>query len=262
MFASFKTELREMYESRNVLRALIRKDLFGRYKNSAIGFAWHFIIPIVMMVVYYVVFQTVRANAIPDFWVFLASGLFPFNFMMTNLNRGPGMIVTNGPMVKKMYFPRAILIISEVLSSFIIMLIGYSIILVAIALSGYPLTWAVLFLPVILVLMLVFVLGYSLILSAITVYMRDIQYLINSLSMVFYFLTPMYFSLSDVSGIFGTIILINPFTYYVESFHQMIYHGVLPDAMLVGMCALIPVLFLVAGIIVFRRLKRGFAERL
>lgn len=255
-------ELREIRDSHSVIRGLVRKDLFGRYKNSAMGFAWHFIIPIVMMIVYYVVFQTIRTNAIPHFWVFLASGLFPFNFMMTNLNRGPGMIVSNSAMVKKMYFPRSILVISEVLSSFLIMLMGYGAILIAICLSGYPITYAILLLPVLLVPMIVMVLGYSLVLSAITVYVKDIQHLVNSLSMVFYFITPMYFSLGDVSGIFGTIILINPFTYFIESFHQIIYNGVIPGADLLIVCFLVPIAFLVAGVLVFHRLKRGFAERL
>ena len=262
MSEHFLQDITEIYENRNTFRALVVKNLFGRYKNSAMGFAWHFVIPIMMMVVYYVVFNTIRANAIPEFWVFLASGLFPFTFMMENLNRGPGAITSNSEMVKKMYFPRSILVFSEVASSLIIMIIGYSIIIAGMLLTGHVITVSVIMLPVILTSMVLFVTGYVLFLSSVTVYFRDLQYLVNSLSMIFFFITPMYFTLDDVSGIFEKIILLNPFTYYVEAYHQIIYYGMYPSTSIMIMCAIMPVVSIILGIVVFRKLRRGFAERL
>lgn len=86
-----RKDLREIYESRNILRSLVSKNLFGRYKNSVLGFGWHFVMPIIMLVVYYVVFTEVRASPISDFWVYIAAGIFPFNFMVSNLTGGgPG----------------------------------------------------------------------------------------------------------------------------------------------------------------------------
>ena len=226
------------------------------------GFAWHFVIPIIMMIVYYVVFNTIRPNSIPEYWVYLSSGLFPFTFMMENLNRGPGAITSNSGMVKKMYFPRIILILSEVISSFIVMIIGYTMVLIGILAIGHDIGVQIIVLPVILVLMTVFVTGYVLLLSSITVYFRDIQYLINSLSMVFYFITPMYFTMNDVSGLFVNIIAINPFAYYVQAYHQILYYNEFPDITTLSVCALLPLVSITVGLIVFHYLKRGFAERL
>ncbi len=259
---TFVQELKEIYDCRSTFRALVIRDLFGRYKNSVIGFAWHFVLPIIMMCVYYVVFNTIRASAVPDFWVYMSSGLFPFTFMISNLNRGPAAITSNSGMVKKMYFPRSILILSEVASSFIVMLIGYVMVFVGMLLIGYDLGPSLLYLPIVLLLMTVFVTGYVLFLSAVTVYIRDLQYLINSLSMVFFFMTPLYFMMSDVSGILANLIALNPFAYYVQAYQQILYFGTIPDFHIMMMCALMPVISLVIGIVVFRRLRRGFAERL
>ena len=262
MTATFIQDLREVYDCRSTFRALVVKNLFGRYKNSAMGFAWHFVLPIVMMCIYYVVFNTIRAKAVPDFWVYMSSGLFPFTFMIGNLNRGPAAITSNSGMVKKMYFPRSILILSEVASSFIIMLIGYAIVFTGMLIIGYNMGISLIMLPVVLILMTIFVVGYVLFLSAVTVYVRDLQYLINSLSMVFYFITPMYFMISDVDGILATIISLNPFAYYVQAVNQIMYFGVFPEMNIMFMCAIMPLISIVVGIVVFRKLKTGFAERL
>ena len=262
MSTTFIQDLKEIYDCRSAFRALVVKNLFGRYKNSVLGFAWHFVLPVIMMCVYYVVFNTIRAKAVPDFWVYMSSGLFPFTFMIGNLNRGPAAITSNSGMVKKMYFPRSILILSEVASSFIVMLIGYAIVFAGILLIGYDMGISLIMLPVVLILMVIFVIGYVLFLSAITVYVRDLQYLINSLSMVFFFITPMYFMMSDVDGILATIIALNPFAYYVQALNQIIYFGAFPDGQIMLMCVIMPLISIIVGIMVFRKLKKSFAERL
>ena len=262
MSTTIKQDLKELYDCRSILRALVVKNLFGRYKNSIMGFAWHFIMPMVLMCVYYIVFNTIRAKAIPDFWVYMSCGIFPFIFMINNLKKGPAAITSNSGMVKKMYFPRSILVFSEVIYSFIVMLIGYLLVITAIIITGYKIELSLIVLPFILLLMLIFVTGYVLMLSSINVYIRDLQYLINSISMVFYFITPLDFSTDDVSGILSYVIAANPFAYYIRACQQIVYYGVFPSLDIVIVCAILPLVTMVMGAIIFRKLRRGFAERL
>lgn len=258
----FKNNIREIYESRNILKAMIVKNLFGHYRSSTLGFIWHFIVPIIMMFVYYIVFTQIRSNSIPNYWIFLASGLFPFNYMISNLSGGSSCIIGNSGMMKKMYFPREIIVLSQTISTFIIMLIGYSIILMAIIVSGYPITWALSILPLIMMIMFVFVTGYVLFLSSITVYIKDIQHFIGSITMILFFMTPMYFTMDSVTGILGTLVKINPFSYYVESYHQIVYYNAIPEIKIIAICVVIAIISLTVGIITFSKLKRGFVERL
>jgi len=260
---NFRDDLREIYESRNVLRSLISKNLFGRYKNSVLGFGWHFIMPVIMLIVYYVVFTQIRVSPIPDFWVYIAAGIFPFSFMISNLTGGAGTILGNSGMVKKMYFPREIIVLAYVISNFIVMVIGYTISLFIIAATGYSLKWeSLLILPIVLILMAVFTIGYVLLFSSMTVYVHDIQYALNSMSMVFFFMTPMYFMADSISGILRNVIWLNPFTYYIEAFHSAVYFGEIPELKILLACTVLSLVSLMLGLIVFRRLKRGFAERL
>ena len=256
-------ELREIWNSRNILRSLVSKNLFGRYRNSALGFAWHFVMPLVMLTVYYVVFTSIRTSSIPDFWVYLASGIFPFTFMTSNLSGGAASVTGNAGMVKKMYFPREILVLAHVISSFIVMILGYAAVLIVIAIAGYPMEpKTMLILPIILILSAAFVTGYVFLFSALNVYVRDVQYILGSITMIFFFMTPMYFPADSVSGILGRIIWFNPFTYFIEAYHDLIYYGVFPELKIMVMCVLLPTASLVIGWLVFRRLRRGFAERL
>ena len=205
--------LREIYESRNILHSLIIKNLFGRYRNTYFGFAWHFFTPAIMMLVYFFAFTQLRTAQLDNFWIYLGSGLFPFTFMVTNLTGGSGTIVSNSGMIKKMYFPREILVLSQVISTFIIMLLGYVIIVIAMVITGFELSITILLLPIIFLLMFLFVYGYTLLFSSIAVYSRDLQYFLSSISIVFIFMTPMYFTVDSVAGPLSTLIWFNPFTY-------------------------------------------------
>lgn len=264
LFGNITDNLGQIYRSRNILYSLIRKNLFGSYRNSSLGFLWHFIMPVAMLVIYYVVFTGgIRSNPMDDFMVFLASGIFPFMFMTSNLAGGAGCVVSNGAMIKKMYFPREIFVLSQVISSFIIMLMGYAMVFVYILISGYPLDpIALLTLIPLLLMMLVFVTGYVLLFSSLTVYRRDIQYFLSSIRMLFFFGTPAYFVASETTGIFSKLIWFNPFTYFVENLHTIVYFGDIPALWMWVIPLGITLLSLTIGYAVFEKLKGGFAERL
>ena len=257
-----KNELKEMQESFNILKSLVVKNLISNYKKSILGFLWHFIIPIVMMIIYYVVFTQIRIHPIPNFWVYIACALFPFTFMTSNLTGGINCIVRNSSMIKKIYFPREIIVLSQVFSTFIIMAIGYSIVLVADMLLGPGISVSWIMIPVIMILSLIFVTGYVLLLSAIVVYVRDIQFLLSSMSMVYFFLTPMYFTPDSIDGLFSIMVSLNPFTYFIECYHQIVYYGTFPDAMNIMVSAILTLISIISGLFVFNKLKNGFVERL
>lgn len=262
MSNSIVSDFHEIINSRSILKALIVKNLVGRYRNSLLGIGWHFIMPIVSLFVYYIVFSQIRISPIPNFWIYLASGLFPFTFMLNNLVNGANCIVDNANMLKKIYFPREIIVISQVLSSLVVTLIGFAAIICATVASGYVLTIYALLIPAVFVIMIIFVTGCVFIFSSLTVYVRDVQHLLNTISMAFFFLTPMYFTLEDVSGFSELIVWLNPFTYFVELFHHTVYYGTMPSTLLVTSSLFISLITFLIGIGLFRKLKRGFAERL
>lgn len=161
-----------------------------------------------------------------------------------------------------MYFPRELIVLSHVLSSFIVMIIGYGVVLAIVAICSTTITWSIFAIIPLLILMLGFVIGYVLIFSALTVYIRDIQYFLATINMIFFFTTPMYFTLDGTGGLLKTIVWFNPFTYFVEVFHDIVYYGQVPNITLILACVFLSITAMILGKMVFGKLKKGFAERL
>ncbi|MCH3978050.1 MAG: ABC transporter permease [Candidatus Methanomethylophilus sp.] len=256
MFRSFR-------ESKSILYSLVRKNLEGQYKNSYLGFAWQFITPAVTVLLFYIVMTGIRETAVEDYWLYLCSGQFMFTFLQSSLSGGSACIVNNAGMVQKMAFPREIIVLAQVMSSFIVMCIAYAIILLLMIITGCRFEAApmLLFIPVMLM-AAVFAAGMVFLFSAVTVYVRDVQHFINAFARVLFWVTPMFYLVGETSGLISKLIWWNPFTYYVESFHDILYYVQVPELWHLAVCALLALATFAAGLAVFRRLKGRFADKL
>ena len=260
--SSGKGRLRELYEYRNVFRSLVEKDLFGRYKNSVLGFAWHFAMPLVYVAVCFFIYGE-SDRSIENYWVFVATGILAFNVLTSSVAGGSTCFTGNSGILKKMYLPREILVLSKATVGFIVMIIGYIIVIAMMAVTGYPLNpVAMLFLIPLTLMMFMFCVGCIMALSSIAVYVRDLQYLLTSLGIVFFVFSPIRYMAETAEGIRATVLWLNPFTYYLEAYHSILYFGEIPDLGMLGMCLLLAVIALAVGYVIFNRLKSGFVERL
>lgn len=258
-----KGKIDELYRFRYMFYSLVRKNLFGKYKNSALGFLWNFITPAVSILLFYLVFENFMGRDIPSYWAYLCVGMFPFSFMNTNLIGGASNITSNGGMIKKMYFPREILPLSQVAYTFIVFLIAYAIVVALMLITGFPLsTNGMLALPLVILTMFIFSFGTILFTSAISVYSRDFEYFITAFARILFWITPVFYMIDSLTGILSKIIWFNPLTYYVQSLHEIIYFGIMPSNELLIACTLLAVVMLVIGVYVFEKLKDGFAERI
>jgi ABC-2 type transport system permease protein len=254
---------RGLKESRSILYSLVRKNLEGQYKNSYLGFLWQFITPTVTILLFYIVMTGIRESQIEDYWLYLCSGQFMFTFLQTNLINGAGCIVNNAGMIQKMSFPREIIVLAQVMSSFIVMCIAYAIILVLMVITGceFGLVPMLLFIPVMLV-AAVFAAGMAFLFSAVTVYVRDVQHFINAFARVLFWITPMFYLVGETSGLLFMLIWWNPFTYYVEAFHDILYYVEVPELWQMGIGIVLAFATFAVGLAVFRKLKGRFADKL
>lgn len=258
-----KGKLSEMYRFRYMFYSLVKKNLFGKYKNSTLGFLWNFLTPAIMIILLFIVFETIRTREIENFWAYLCVGMFPFTFMNSNLIGGALNITSNGGMLKKMYFPREILPLSQVAYTFIVFSIAYLIVILLMAISGVPLSLdGMLAFPIIILAMFIFSLGSILFTSAISVYSRDFGYFITATARVLFWVTPIFYMTDSLTGILETIVWLNPLTYYVEGLHDIIYRGVMPSTELLMISIIISLVMFVVGAFVFQKLKDGFEERI
>ena len=259
LVANIKHTIREIYEYRVVLGALVRRNTAGRYKSTYVGFAWHLLLPILMVIVLHITFTSIRPRAIDDFWIYLSAGMFPLTFMSGAL-RGNS-IVRNANYMTKMYFPREIVVLAETITSFIGVLFAFTFIIVVILASGQHVNWfGMAFLPVELFLMFIFGMGCTFLVSTITVFVKDLGHLMSVVMRLVFYITPTFFFVSEAKGLLNTIIWVNPITYFIETFHQILYFGTVPDLYYVGVSALLAVVMFIIGYAVFYRCKDRFAE--
>ncbi len=252
----------EIYQYRTVLFSLVHKRLFGNYKNSILGFGWHFVTPILTMLIYYIVFNGLRPSAIDNFWVFLASALFPYSFLVSSLTEGVTCVSSNSSLIKKISFPREILVLSYAISSLIVRLIGYFAILAIILISGFPVYQSIVIMPLAWALTFIFSLGLDLLTSSINVYVRDLQYFLSTITVFFIFTTPVFFEYADLPYLLNCIVSANPFTYYIELFHHCVYYGTYPAFELILVCTALSLSVFIVGLAVFYRLEKKFADKM
>jgi len=253
--------VKEVYRYRHLLYSMVARNLKGTYKSSYLGFAWHFITPAILIIIFYVVFSGIRASPVDYYWAYLCVGMFPFTFFQTNLGAGSNCVISNAGMINKMYFPRELIVLSQIISTFITFVMSYAVIIVLMLLSGiYISANATLFLPTIMVLSIIFATGYVLFLSAITTFVRDVRHFIDATTRILFFVTPVFYLMSDVSGILEKLLWYNPFTWFITAYQDILYYGVMPEAFQLIVCVVLAIVVFIIGLIVFNKLKGKFAE--
>lgn len=259
---SIVEKIKEVYQNKTILYSMIERNLKGKYRNSYLGFAWHFITPFIMVLLFYIVFTSIRINPVEFYWIYLCVGMLPFSFFQTNLTNGVSCIISNSGMINKMYFPRIIIVLSQIISALIPFIISYTIVIIAMILVGFSISPVIFLLPIMFILSFLFALGYTLILSTVTVFVRDVQYFIQAISRIMFWTTPIFYLVNNIDGILSTIIWCNPYTYFIESFHDIIYYGTLPNASVFIMCLILTFGTLTIGIFIFNKYQNKFAEKL
>lgn len=260
---------------RNLLSELVRRDLKARYRGSNLGILWSLFNPLIYMVIYSVVFSQfmrfpIKGAAYP---VFLLSGLLAWNFFSQGLLGSVNSVLGNATLVKKVAFPWVLLTLSSVIAAFINYLISLVLLIPALLFFHASVGVSLAFLPLVVIVMFVMTLGLGLLVAAGNVYFRDIEYLLNILLQVGFFLTPVIYSLDLITGKLGAhsvkaeffyaFLRLNPMAWIATSFQDVLAFNRAP-VHLSGLAysAGFSVVALAAGLLVFQRLQGRFAEEL
>lgn len=246
-----------------MVRGFVKKELRGRYQKSVLGVLWNFLNPLFQILIYTILFTFIFPSNIDDYYIYLTTGLIPWTFFSESLGSGTSSIVNNADMVKKIYFPREILVISSVTAKFINLLISFIIIFAFILISGRGISFKLLpYLIPILIAEFFLALGFALLLSGIDVYFRDMEYIINVLLQAWVWATPIMYELQSINPTLRTIIGFNPMTSIILAFHNVLYYKVSPSLFqLLGM-PIIGIIMTIIGELVFLHVEKDFAEEL
>ena len=253
---------------------LTLRELRTKYRRSVLGWTWSMLNPLATVAIYTFVFgHLFQAQApkgdpsgITIFALYLLCGLLPWNFFMLVTNTGMGSLIANAALVRKVAFPREVLVFANSLHGIVQFGIEMGLLTIALLIAGSIfLPW----LPVVLLqmtLLMFFASGLALGLSAANVYFRDLGYLWTIFSQVWFFATPIVYTPSVIEGRVPNwvemIMKLNPMAVFVQGFRRSMYDGRFPGWDNLGACALVALVTMVLGWSLFTKLSRRFAEEL
>jgi ABC-type polysaccharide/polyol phosphate export permease len=244
----------------NLSSAVAIRNVKLRYKNSALGFLWSLLNPLMYLCIFIVVFN--NAFPIENYPLYALTGLIFWSFFSATSVQVINSITTSGGILKSLNVPPVIFPISYVLSSLINLFLSLIPFFILMLFFGFRPSLNVLYVfPGILFLAL-FTFGTALILSAFNVFFRDVEMFYNTIIPAIFYLTPIAYPIEEVPERFQPVIKLNPLYHYTCFFRDILYHNKTPDLNSILFVATMSFLAAFAGIIVFNKLKKGFISHL
>lgn len=257
----FKSLTAPFISYKYLLFQLTQRSIKARYKQSIIGYAWVLINPLAQLLVYTFVFSTIfkiPTNHVP-YPVFLFAGLLPWIYMQNVLSTATTSLVDNSDLIRKVYFPREILLYSVVLSKAVDFVFALSLLFIFMLMYHIPIEINTLFIIPLFMTQMIFMSGLSLIFSAFNLFYRDIQYLVSLLLLLWTYITPVVYSLSLVPKEYVTIYKLNPMVGIIEGYRSALFN--LPfDTATIYWSLIVSIFTFTIGYTFFKKTENVFAD--
>jgi ABC-type polysaccharide/polyol phosphate export permease len=217
------TEISELYRYRELLRNLVSRDIKKRYKRSALGFLWVMLDPLLIMLVFYIIFSKLFGNAVGNYTAYVMSGITMWQLFAQGTKVASLAFIQNRNLINKLYLPKSIFPISMVASSLVHFVFSLVPLFLIIIFSGTNLSYNIVLLPVIVVLIFIFALGISLTISTLAVFFHDVVYIYDVLLMGWMYLSAIFYPISILPKKFQILMSLNPLYNYISLFRGCLY---------------------------------------
>ena len=253
----------ELWEFRDLVYLLARRELKTRFQQTTIGILWIALQPITQMLIFYLilgVFVKVPTGDVP-YPIFFLSGFVVWQFFSQIINYGARSLLDNIDIIVKTYFPRLALPISTVISSLVDFFVSFALLLILMLANGYPITIRFLFLPLLLVITIIFSSGVGLLFGALMVSFRDMKNLISFIMMIWMYLTPIMYPSSLIPEKYLFLFWLNPMTSLVEVYRWVFLNSTnLPPMWYFFLSCVTAIIIWLIGALYFRRMENKIAD--
>ena len=245
---------------RDLVLVLTQKEIKVRYKNSWLGYAWSIANPLAFALVYLVTFKTFMRIDIPHYSLFLITGLFPWQWLSNSIGMAPGIFLGNATLLKKVRFPRNLLVASTVLNDGIHFVISIPVIAGFMLAYGFFPSWSWLIgIPLLAVPQFLMAYGLALAIASLNLFFRDLERLTTLLLAFLFFLTPIFYSESMMPSRYRALLYINPAAPLILSWRRLFLSGSI-DWPAMAIVYLYATLALALGVLIYLKLSWKFAE--
>ena len=260
--------VKTLWSNRRLLDQLARRDVAGRYKGAAIGVAWSFLTPLLMLCVYTFVFSVVfqarwggeLSEGRVQFALIMFVGILVHTLFAEVVTRAPGLIPATPNHAKKVVFPLEVLPVMAMASAIFHACISVLILLLALLVLNGRMEWTSIFLPIVLAPLVVLTVGVAWFLAALGVYLRDVGQITSIMTMVMLFLASVFYPITALPEQYRWIVMANPLTLIIEQARETLIWGRVPDLAGLGLYFLVAVVVAWGGFFWFQKTREGFAD--
>ena len=254
---------REQVDFRELLWAIVRRDLVLRYRNSFLGFGWAVAMPLLYMLIFTVVFTRLAPlqTGVP-YPLYAYAGLLPWNLFASSQRFSAVSLTVNPHLVTKVSFPREILPLAAVIVSLVDFAVASSLLAILMAYYEISIPATALFLPVVVIVQLAFTIGVGLIVAMANLFYADSKYALELGLTVWMFATPVLYPVDQIGGTVGAILRLNPMTPIIDGYRSVLLRGELPPAVPFLAAAVVAFITLGVGWYAFHRAEYRFAEEI
>lgn len=262
-----RDNLINLFKHRQLLQTLVVKELKARYRGSILGFFWSFANPLLLLIIYTIVFNYILAQRDPNtqpYSLFLFCGILPWTWFSSSLLQATNSVIDGGILIKKIIFPAEVLPFVSVLSNLVHFLLGLPILFLFMLYYMKGITVNFFYFPIITFIQLIFTLGLALLLSSLSVHFRDVRDLIANFLTLWFFCTPIIYPFSfqviENSRYFKYILKINPMTYFMLNYQKAFFYGEPPSLKHIIITFIGSLVVFWIGYFIFDRLRDTFVE--
>lgn len=246
-----------------LLKKLTLRGIKVRYKQSYLGYFWIMLNPLLQMIIMSFIFSNILGRATDlsvPYPIFLYSGLLPWIFFSTTLSSSMGTLSGNASLLKKIYFPREILVLSEVFSKAVDFFLSSVVFVVLMIVFNVDFHLnMILFFPVFIIQAL-FVYGLSLLLSAMNLFYRDVQYLFTLILRLWFYMTPIIYAVEFFPEKYHWIFKLNPMSAFVNAYREVLLTDTVPNWTNLAIGVGISVVVFLVSYKIFKKLEGTFAD--
>ena len=245
----------------DTLRALVSREFRMRYKGSFFGILWAVISPLGQVVILQFLFTKVLAVPIPHFPVFMYSALMPWTWFAASLQTGASTLSDNRALVRTPFFAKPLLPWAVTCTNFVLYLLALPVIFGLMIYEGLPFTRALVALPIIWIVQWVLTLGLTVLIAAVGILIRDVQHLMAVILLFWFYLTPIFYDLKQMSPKMAGWFAYNPMTAVVAAHRSIMVNGQLPDWAALASVTVASAGILAVSLLVFRALEDSFIDK-
>ena len=262
MLKIFQEHIDTLYKYRELIANLVGKDLKARYRGSAMGMMWTFLNPLLLLLVYALVFSVYMRVQVQNYAVFVFSGLLPWIWFSSSLLDWVNSITASGALITKSMFPAEILPMVKVIANMVNYLFSLPLLLIFMVVYGVPITLSVMWLPLIAFAQLLFTIGLVYVFSALNVRFRDVQHILNNFLVLWFFLCPIIYPISQTPEKWRFTFYLNPMATLSIAYQDIFVSGKTPNLVMLLALLVVGLAITLFGFSQFDRYKESFAEEI